>query len=408
MKKIFNSYNYYKIYFWILVGTLSLGQLQRVELPGLLLGVNFYLHEVLLFIFIVLVSFFNFSDYTDFIRSKYLKIQQKNFPVEIFFIVLLLASFVFNLIFNFDLIAVLYFVRLCLYLSFTMIVLFSIEKKKIQVEYLHFQLFSIGIFSLLLGFLQYTFITDTRFLSVLGWDDHYARMIGTYFDPGFTGIILVLTLILGLSHTLLQNKRFQALATAIFSWGVVLTFSRASYVSLVVALICIGVYKYKKILSTQKVVLVTSVLIITLVILAPKPMGEGVDLLRTASITARTSSITQQLSTTTNGSFFIGNGLFFTQNSSQITTIIPSHSRIPDNLFVTVFLAGGIFALLSFIWIVLKYVRILSASNYYLLAVVLAVLFHSQFNNSVLQPFVLFVFLNSCVVLSRSDYKLKL
>ncbi len=42
------------------------------------------------------------------------------------------------------------------------------------------------------GLLQYLFLPDVSFLSALNWDNHYFRLVSTFFDPGFTGAILVL------------------------------------------------------------------------------------------------------------------------------------------------------------------------------------------------------------------------
>ena len=406
MNKILNRTTLYKLFFWILVGVFSLGQLQRIELRGAFSGVNFYIHEILLVLFVIFIGISQTNSLVTFLKKIVKKISTKKF--ETYFLILCGFSFILNLILHFDLVTLLYLARFLLYITFVLVTSFLIFNKKIEREYLHFQIFSIGIFSLVLGFLQYIFIKDTRFLSVLGWDDHYARLIGSYFDPGFTGIILLLTMLLGLSHKLLKNTYIQVLIVASFSWGIILTFSRASYLSLLIVLNIVGSFKINKEIKSKYskyLVLIPVFFITALVFLAPKPFGEGVDLLRTASIQARVTSISQQLGNTTNKTILIGDGLFFTQSykSENNSQILPSHSRIPDNIFVTVFTGTGIFGLGLFIVVLLNQIRQLAKENIFLLASLVAILIHSQFNNSLLQPFVLFIFLNSFIVLQKNS-----
>ncbi len=45
-----------------------------------------------------------------------------------------------------------------------------------------------------LGFLQFIFINDFRFMVVNGWDPHIGRLLSTFYDPNYFGIFLVLVM----------------------------------------------------------------------------------------------------------------------------------------------------------------------------------------------------------------------
>jgi hypothetical protein len=380
-----------KIFLWILVGLLSLGQLQRLDLPQF--NGSIYLHDIFIIFWIFHICFTQpriiYSTIFDFVKK-----QKK---LQIFFI-LFSFSFFMSLLQTNDLIPLLYLTRLIIYIIFGFSLLILIKNKQYNSEYLKFQIFSIGLISLFLGFLQYLLIQDTRFLAILGWDDHYARLISTFFDPGFTGIIFLLSLLIGLSSQYLNNKFIKLFLIFIFTLGIILTFSRASYLASIIAFMVITFIKLKNIKLFWLKIIFSLLIFIFLIILVPKPVGEGVDLLRTSTIIARFSAIQQQFSDVTMKTIFIGNGPFALQNSINYpidieNNILISHSRIPDNIFITVFLSTGIFGLILFLWILFDWAKILLNKNIYLFTGLIAVIVHSQFNNSLLHAFVLLILL---------------
>lgn len=396
-----------KIVLWMLVGLLSLGQLQRIELQYFGLNFAVYLHDIVITAFIFHILFTDPITY-----FRYIFESIKNNKIIVILLGITTTSFITNFIFTPDFTQLAYVFRLIVYILFGMLLAFLIKNKKYESEYLGFQFFSIGLFSLFLGFLQFILIKDTRFLSILGWDDHYARLISTYFDPTFTGIIFVVSLLIGLSNKFLQNKYLKLVQILLFSWGIILTFSRASYLALIIALAIVFLYS----IETKKLVF-GFLSFLFLIFLAPKPFGEGVNLLRTSTITARTNAFTSQLLHLSPQTVLIGNGLFSKKNSldfqyissaeSQDTSvivkqIIPSHSRMPDNVFINILLSTGIFGLLAFLVFISHYSRTIKKKNIYLFACFIALLVHSQFSNSLFQPFVLLVFLGAVVTLDQT------
>jgi len=383
-----------KVLLWIFVALISLGQLQRIEFNQY--NIAIYIHDVFICLWITQLLFTNPFRFILFIKD-YLKTEKK---VQLFFSLATL-SLLINLIQNSDITSVIYFLRLITYILFGFSISFLVKNKKIEAEYLRFQIFCIGLFSLFLGFIQFIYIKDTRFLSILGWDDHYARLISTYFDPGFTGVIFLLTLLIGLTSTYLQNKKIQFIMLLTFLWGIILTFSRASYLATIVSFSILFLSQFsidKKIIKKFSIGLF---LFIIMVIIAPKPFGEGVNLLRTSTINARANSLTQQLKILNPQTILLGNGPYSQKNSlnyyidKKTEIIIPSHSRVPDNIFINVLLSTGIFGLLLFIVLLIKWGHKLKQKNIFIYAGFIGILVHTQFNSSLIQPFIFLILLSA-------------
>src|SRR5258708_36528350 len=98
-------------------------------------------------------------------------------------------------------VGILYLVRLVAYFSLTQI---KFKNKK----FIFNSLIIVGVFIAIFGWIQYFFFPDLRALKMLGWDDHYFRLVSTYLDPAFTGILLVLAEILVIAKTIQKKSRF--------------------------------------------------------------------------------------------------------------------------------------------------------------------------------------------------------
>ena len=143
-------------------------------------------------------------------------------------------------------------------------------------------LIAAGVVCGILGLVQYIFLPDTRFLAQFGWDPHYYRLIGTFLDPGFLGIILVLTLILLTEKSWQDKKKILIIVWIITYVALALTYSRASYLGFLGGLGMLGLIKKKP----RFIFKIVGLLFITLLIL-PRPGGEGVRLERDSTIRYR-------------------------------------------------------------------------------------------------------------------------
>ena len=198
-----------------------------------------------------------------------------------------------------------------------------------------------------IGLLQYFILPDIRFLTYLGFDDHYFRLIGSLLDPNFTGLVLVVFI-------LLAPKIFFLLPLI----ALALTFSRASFLSLGVSLIYLAAVK-----KQFQLLLLLLILGIALYFV-PKPFGEGVNLFRTFSIVSRFENQSQALAV-------------FAQNPILGVGFGP---RKIDNSFIFVLTTTGVVGFVAFLSLLKKAWQI--TPDQFAKAALLAILVRSLFNNS--------------------------
>jgi O-antigen ligase len=201
------------------------------------------------------------------------------------------------------------------------------------------------------------------FIQYLGFDDHYFRLIGTFLDPNYTGALLS-----SLSVLLLAQGRIFPSLLLLVPLG--LTFSRASYLSLVVPLALLALLKRKYIYVLLPLLLVLAVII------APKPFGEGVNLLRTFSIFSRLGSWQEGMS------LFVQRPLL----GFGYNTLTTDTGRIGiDNSFIYLLATTGILGLASFLYFLyLSFIRI----SLPLRLSLVSLLIHALFNNTLFFPWI--------------------
>lgn len=231
-------------------------------------------------------------------------------------------------------------------------------------------LVSLGIF-ICLGLVQYLFFPDMRYLKNLGFDDHLYRLIGPLYDPNFTGSILA-----GLSILFIHKRYlFLSLLTTLM---LALTFSRASYLAFVVGLIALLMKDRKKLL------LVTLSLFCLAVLLSPKPFGEGVNLLRTFSISSR-------FSTWNTGFTLFTQRPLFGWGYNNLRGVEGSRFQI-DNSYLFLLATTGIAGLISYLFLIFKLLE--SIRDKALNLMVWILLIHGFFNNTLFYaPVMLFIWL---------------
>lgn len=206
----------------------------------------------------------------------YIPLKNLKTPLGIFIIVAL-ASLI-PAYFRFGqkavIVGVLYLVRFGLYAS-----LFWVFKKLFNSNQIKKLIMVLGLTLVFTGLVQYFLMPDIRFLKTFGWDDHYYRVVGTLLDPGFMGIMLVMFLVF-LSEF---KDRVHKMLWVVSYIALLLTYSRSSYLAYLVTM---GFVAYKK--KSIKFLLITwTILALSVPILPRASSGEGVKLERTSSIQAR-------------------------------------------------------------------------------------------------------------------------
>lgn len=130
------------------------------------------------------------------------------------------------------------------------------------------------------GWVQYLLFPDIRPLFEYGWDDHYFRLVGTFLDPGFTGILLVFFTLFVFTKVWGRRGEWGIWVLALLGISsLALTYSRASILAFMAGLTVLYIVR-----RNEKLFIGGVVLLVLTVFLLPRPGGEGVHLERTSTI----------------------------------------------------------------------------------------------------------------------------
>ena len=264
---------------------------------------------------------------------------------------------------------------------------FSQEEKKIFLALL----VGGGIFAAITGFLQYWLYPDLSPLTSLGWDPHLYRLAGLLFDPNFTGLYLVFTFLILTSFFFspkVKNKKGVLFLMAISYVALALTYSRSSYLALLIGIFFLLWWQKKRLLF----IFFGAFFALTLIFL-PKPAGEGVNLSRTSTVHLRLENYQEGLSLFAQKPIF-GWGFnayrYAREKALGIKEDIPQHSGAGNDASLIFILATtGILGFFFFFKTLLEMLFSfppVNLKNHVLLALILAFLVHSFFNNSLFYP----------------------
>lgn len=318
--------------------------------------------------------------------------QPKFFPSVLSFLVVATFSLLLSLnYFSAREVAVgtLYWLRYLSYSTFFLLVWNIVrDKKKLRVT-LFDSLISVCFFIGLFGWIQYFWIPDLTSLRYVGWDDHLNRLVGTFLDPGFTGIILVLGFLASFNKFLERKDKTMFWLSLMFLLTLALTYSRASYLAFAAAVFATALFKR----GAKKSAILVLILLIIAVFL-PRPAGEGVRLERVASLHARAQNYQQTLTLIKAHPLFgIGfNNLCAERNRLFGGIGYQSHacSGADSSLLLVVATTGtvGLTVFLYMAWRILKSLRQDFFGKTFIASAV-ALLVHSLFVNSLFYPWVM-------------------
>jgi len=246
------------------------------------------------------------------------------------------------------------------------------------------QIFNFGIIAnIIFGLIQYFIWPNFTYFNVNQWDPHLYRLVSSFFDPTFTGLIYLFFFI----KIFLDKKipyRWPLLIITYIALG--LTYSRSTYLSLITAF---GFISFKK--KDIKLFLKIFIIVAVTIFILPRQPGEGTKLERTSSITAKIENYKQGISLFKQKPIFgIGyNNLpLLNKNNDQL-----SHANSGfDSSLLTIFITTGVIGGTIFIF-GLK--QLFQQSNLTQKTCLIALLIHSLFANSLLYPWILtfFIFL---------------
>ena len=306
--------------------------------------------------------------------------------LSVLFVTLFFSLFRYDALENIT--ALLYALRLAVYSTFLVLLLNPLIRKEIAGPALITCMVLSGVVVIMGSVIQYLYYPDLRNVWYQGWDPHYFRLFGTFLEP------VILAGVFGIGTAiLLANKQLKSW----IRWGgisvlavlLMLTFSRAALLAYALMIIVFAIRNKMWIPILAGVVVFAGAYLV-----APKPSGEGVNLLRTSTIQSRVADYQDGISVWKEQPL-IGVGYNHIPFEKDIPFSYSSTGeQIPNNAqgayhssFVTILATGGIVLLSVYVWFWFCMAR---ASEYYLYGIVfLSTL--AFFDNVLLHPFLLYL-----------------
>jgi O-antigen ligase len=301
-------------------------------------------------------------------------------------------SFVFS-IFIFKsfslLVGLFYLLRLAAYFYFLLYVRNfarrSAEKKKLLLN----SLLAISIFSAVFGWIQYFMVPDIKLFVVWGWDMHLFRLVGTFLDPTFLGLIIVLGSMLSLYRWTINGSWKNVLITLFLLVSLAFTYSRASYLAFIGGVLAI-IYLEKK--FKKLVFLIAGLVIVAL--LLPTSRNHSIELFRSFSAIARVENYRTTLLIFSKSPIFgVGYDNMCIAYQKYIGTFYTdSHSCSgSDSSLLLVLATTGVVGFMVFLNTFKRMVGNLKNSPYRVVlgSCFVALLVHSLFSNSLFYPWIM-------------------
>ena len=382
---------------------LLLGHLQHYQLTG---KISFYAHDVFIGL-LLLINLPQLSGYLSQVAAWVNnKITCKGKLLALFFTIVIITAWLCQPL-DRVLVAWLYLLRSLAYILFGWLFcreqFFTVKQKKQIIT-------SFLLLFVLVSYAQYIFLPDLTFLGYLGWDDHLGRMVGTWFDPAFCGLVLIFVSIYFFSLKQFVSWRYLISGAALLAVG--LTFSRANYLALLVAMIFFGgsnLLWLKKIWRPLYVLMFVLGVILGGSWLLPISQQHLTNSLwRTHSVIIRFQSAKAQWQDLSLKDYLLGRGLFvaaaegvhgerlvseqFIRPPANTPVIVHQTANFSDNLLILLISFFGIPLALIIIFYIGKFLfycwRVARAAFFY----TLCLLVNAQFNQAVFQPLVLLTF----------------
>lgn len=364
-----------RILFYLLFFLFSLGQTGRISFLNQM--INFYLYEVFSFL-ILLFLFFKYY----FLPLKKI-FQNKLLSFFIFFLFFSYFLNFFNFNFQENLISFFYLLRLIFYLLFFYYLDFYFEKNSQEKKYFQ-KGFLIFVFLIIFSsIIQFVFYQDLRNLYYLGWDPHLRRLFGVFFDTSIAGAIYGLIFL----FFFLKNNYFFSIIFLIF---LVLTFSRMSYLSLLITIIFYFLSK-----KDWKKIVIFLLVFLMIFFISPKNFGQGVGLNRFFSIQSRIEDYQKAFFIFKKSPVFgFGyNRLKFVKERYRLSEKIsqfPNHADFSfSSSFLIILTTTGILGLINFLALIFKLFQKKEDLRIYLIYLLLL----SLADNIILHSFIMFLFI---------------
>ncbi len=307
------------------------------------------------------------------------------------FLGLALFSWLFSLVIFRDwrvLYSALYLVRLGAYFYF-LVYTWNFAQKSGNKKLLVSSLLAVSLVSAVFGWIQYKALPSLHYLQYVGWDEHLYRIVGTFFDPTFLGLIIVFGLLIALSQYFATRRLIYAFISVFLTLTLAFTYSRGSYLAFFAGALFIFHY-YKKLRYFLAIVLGFVVLMFAL----PTSQNNILSFTREFSALARIQNYGDAINIfKTSPLFGVGYGNYCIASEKVLGIAdFESHSCFgSDSSLLLVLATTGVVGFLVFLSMIGKIIKSLPKSPERIVfhALGIAVLVHSLFSNSMFYPWIM-------------------
>lgn len=282
-----------------------------------------------------------------------------------------------------------YLVRLTAYVFFFVYVWNFVKDRVTNRSLLTNSLLGVSIASALFGWVQFFMIPDIKAFFVYGWDIHLFRLVGTFLDPTFLGLIIVFGLVLSINRFIDSRNKKILFVILFLLISLAFTYSRASYLAFFAAALLIG-YREKLL---KKILLVIFGLTV-LIFLLPTAKNHSIELFRSFSVLARIDNYKNTLHISSKSPLFgIGydNMCIAYQKYIGIQDFSSHACSGSDSSLLFILATTGIVGLLIFISTALNITKTIgeSGEGKIFKGCLLALFVHSIFSNSIFFPWIM-------------------
>lgn len=261
----------------------------------------------------------------------------------------------------------------------------KIESKKNIVDALSILSLSSAIF----GWIQYVVFPNIKPFTIWGWDDHLFRLVGTFLDPTFLGIIIVFGLLITIYRYIVARRKIDIIFILFLLISLAFTYSRASYLAFFAGLLAI-LLSFKK----ARYFLLIVIGFLGIMLILPTANNHVLSFSRQFSAIARLENYSETFNIfKTSPIFGVGyDNLCLAKAKDSGFVNFNSHACSgSDSSILFILATTGILGLISFVHLLYSVLSNIRYTKYYILLIssFVALLVHSLFSNSLVYPWVL-------------------
>lgn len=248
--------------------------------------------------------------------------------------------------------------------------------------------------SVFLGFAQILVFPNLAALVRFGWDPHWYRLVGTWLDPNFMGMLLAASVVYTLEPFILKQEKNRLWLPALLFLGLIFTFSRSSYLAFF-CMCCVLLVRFRRREVLGITVLATILLVASLVPRMFFDRLQGID--RSESALARIVSWRHALVIASKHPQGVGYNLYRqAQLRYHVSVQENAHGATgSDSSLLTILVTTGVLGLAVWIYFLAKlagWASIQGDVGWVLFAALSGWIVHAQFVNSLLFVPLMFLF----------------